>query len=99
MLVRGTFESEQFVRQKEALGISPRRFDDLLFAITWVLGHDAEQFPRVPGTALLRIKTAEGAHGLPALAIYAMVDDHDNFVLQWLEPTEPDDLSDDDIPS
>jgi hypothetical protein len=55
-------------------------------------------FRRVPGTALLRIKTAEGAHGLPALAIYAMVDDQDNFGLVWLEQADPDGPSDDDIP-
>ena len=52
----------------------------------------------MPGTALLRIKTAEGAHGLPALAIYAMVDDQDNFGLVWLEQADPDGPSDDDIP-
>lgn len=82
---RGTFESEHFAAQKEALGLDPKRFDDLLSAITWVLAHKPDEFPLVPETRLRRIRTANGVFGFPALVMYVTVDD-DNCTLVALEP-------------
>lgn len=83
--IRGTFESAQFAAQKEALNLDPKLFDELLFAITWVLGHKPDEFPLIPKTRLRRIRTANGVFGLPALVIYATVDDEDTCTLQVIE--------------
>jgi hypothetical protein len=83
---RGTFESEHFAAQKEALGLDPKRFDDLLSAITWVLAHKPDEFPLVPRTRLRRIRTVEGVFGFPALVMYATLDDHDSCTLVAVEP-------------
>jgi hypothetical protein len=93
--IRGTYESVTFAHQKEQLGLDPQRFDELLFAVTWVLAHDPARFPRVPCTSLLRIKTMPGAYGFPALVMYATIDDEDNCILQWIEESTEDPGSDD----
>lgn len=50
-----------------------------------MLSHRPDEFPLIRGTQLRRIRTANGAFGLPPLVIYATVDDDHNCTLQVLE--------------
>ncbi len=95
--MRETRESDEFGRLKAEINADARRFDELLFAVTWSLGREAERFHVVPGTRLRRIKT-RGAHGLPRLVIYFTIESESLCELQWIEEAIPTDEPPDDIP-
>jgi hypothetical protein len=55
--LRTILESEEFTESRRALGIDPKRLDEILDGIVEVLCRDPEEFPQVEYTDLRRART------------------------------------------
>jgi hypothetical protein len=80
---REIVEEDQFKEDKKKLKKhSPKRLDEVLDGVTWVLARRPESFSQIPGTDVYMAKT--DPFGIPALYIWFTFDE-DHVYLESIE--------------
>ena len=74
--MRELLESALYVAQRDTISPDVQRMDELLEALTWGLGEDAEQFFRVLPNRNLWLAKTDPFPGAPSLRVWYTFDDN-----------------------
>ena len=80
-------EEPSYTEAVDQLGISVRRLDELLLAITWIVAHDPESLPAIPNTPF-RMARSQVIVGEPVLRVYFTIGSDELCQLWWVDLAE-----------
>jgi hypothetical protein len=86
---RTLIETELYRRDREFLGLSWKRLDEVLTGVTIKIAVEPTYFPALPKTEIRRAKTQAYPPDVPSLSIWFTVEG-DRVILQHIETYEPD---------
>lgn len=87
--LRTVIETKVFLDQKSKLQPDIKRFDEILFGVTWALARDPERFPLVLDNQHIRVIKTDKTKEIPAIRIFFSSSENEVKLL-WLEEVRED---------